>query len=182
VVNIEPEVARNFTWAVLEMEDDNFWHLGGVTRWNSQFLIHTWKFIAIILCCFTFVPLCCFGYPCSYICNCLKIPKSPKLTNIVIHIVYLFILNIFRQCNNQLIVKDSHIPNEFLYIEKCIDGTAHMIEVIKKSRSWKYLQFYLNTSSMPQSLQRQSWYIATVFVIVCSHIMITNNYTPILPN
>jgi hypothetical protein len=39
---------QNFTWAVLEMEDGDFWHLGGVTRWNSQFLIHTWTFLAII--------------------------------------------------------------------------------------------------------------------------------------
>jgi hypothetical protein len=28
--------------------DGNFWHLGGVTRWNSQFFIHTWTFLAII--------------------------------------------------------------------------------------------------------------------------------------
>jgi hypothetical protein len=33
---------------VLGMEDGNFWHLGGVTRWNSQFLIHPWTFLAII--------------------------------------------------------------------------------------------------------------------------------------
>ena len=30
------------------MEDDNCWHLGGVARWNSHFLIHTWTFLAII--------------------------------------------------------------------------------------------------------------------------------------
>jgi hypothetical protein len=41
VVGSEPEVARNFTWAVLMMEDDNLRNLGGVTRWNSQFLKHT---------------------------------------------------------------------------------------------------------------------------------------------
>jgi hypothetical protein len=28
------------------MEDGNFWHLGDVTRWNSQFLIHTWIFFS----------------------------------------------------------------------------------------------------------------------------------------
>ena len=39
---------RNFTWAVLGMEDGNFRHLGGVTRWNSQFLIHMRTFLAII--------------------------------------------------------------------------------------------------------------------------------------
>jgi hypothetical protein len=48
VVDIEPEVARNFTWAILGMEDGKFWHLGGVTRWNSQILIHTWTFLAIV--------------------------------------------------------------------------------------------------------------------------------------
>ena len=46
--SVELEVARNFTWAVFGMEDGNFWHLGGVTRRNSQFLIHTWTFFAII--------------------------------------------------------------------------------------------------------------------------------------
>jgi hypothetical protein len=30
------------------MEDGNFWHLGGVTRWNSQFFINTLIFLAII--------------------------------------------------------------------------------------------------------------------------------------
>ena len=30
------------------MEDGNFWHLGSVTRWNSQFLILTWTFLVII--------------------------------------------------------------------------------------------------------------------------------------
>ena len=30
------------------MEDGNFRHLGGITRWNSQFSIHTWTFLAII--------------------------------------------------------------------------------------------------------------------------------------
>jgi hypothetical protein len=39
---------RNFTWAVLGMEDGNIWHLGGVTRWNSQILKYTWTFLAII--------------------------------------------------------------------------------------------------------------------------------------
>jgi hypothetical protein len=48
VVDSEPAVVWNFTWAVLGMEDDNFWHLGGVTRWNTQFLIHEWTFLAII--------------------------------------------------------------------------------------------------------------------------------------
>jgi hypothetical protein len=48
VVESEHEVARNFTWAVLVMKDDNLWHSGGVTRWNSQFWIHTWTFLAII--------------------------------------------------------------------------------------------------------------------------------------
>jgi hypothetical protein len=32
----------------LGMEDGNFWHLGGVTTWNSQFLKYTWTFLAII--------------------------------------------------------------------------------------------------------------------------------------
>jgi hypothetical protein len=32
VVDNELEVARNFTWAILGMEDGNFLHLGGVTR------------------------------------------------------------------------------------------------------------------------------------------------------
>ena len=29
----------------------------------------------------------CVIYPCSHICNCLKIPKRPKLTNIVINLI-----------------------------------------------------------------------------------------------
>jgi len=41
VVDNEREVARNFTWVVLGMEDGNFLLLGGVTRWNSQFLKYT---------------------------------------------------------------------------------------------------------------------------------------------
>ena len=48
VVGSVPEVVRNFTWAVLGMEDGNFSHLGGVNRWNSQFLIHIGTFLAII--------------------------------------------------------------------------------------------------------------------------------------
>jgi hypothetical protein len=48
VVDNEPTIARNFTWAVLGTEDGHFWHLGGVTRWNSQFFIHTWTFLSII--------------------------------------------------------------------------------------------------------------------------------------
>jgi hypothetical protein len=48
VVDNELEVAQNFTWAVLGMEDGNFGHLGGVTRWNSQFLKYTRTFLAII--------------------------------------------------------------------------------------------------------------------------------------
>jgi hypothetical protein len=48
VVDSESEVVRNFTWAVLGMKDGDFWHLGGVTRWNSHTLIHTWTFLDII--------------------------------------------------------------------------------------------------------------------------------------
>ena len=33
---------------VLGMEDSKFWHLGGATRWNPQFSINTWTFLAII--------------------------------------------------------------------------------------------------------------------------------------
>ena len=32
----------------LGWEDGNIWHLGSVTRWNSQFLIHTWTFLTVI--------------------------------------------------------------------------------------------------------------------------------------
>jgi hypothetical protein len=48
VVGSGPEVVQNFTWAVLVMKDGNFFSLGGVTRWNFQFLIHTSTFLAII--------------------------------------------------------------------------------------------------------------------------------------
>ena len=48
MVDNEPKVARNFTWTVLGMEDGNFRHLRGVIRWNSQILIHTWTFLAIL--------------------------------------------------------------------------------------------------------------------------------------
>jgi hypothetical protein len=55
--SVEPEVARNFTWVVFGMEDGNFWHLWDVTRWNCQFLIHTWTFLAIIYVASQLIPL-----------------------------------------------------------------------------------------------------------------------------
>jgi hypothetical protein len=59
VVDNEHEAARNFTWAVLGMEDGNFRHLGGVTRWNSQFFNTYMNFSCQCchhLCCFKVVP------------------------------------------------------------------------------------------------------------------------------
>jgi hypothetical protein len=55
ILTISPQSGWQWTWSCpefhmggLEMEDGNFWHLGGVTRWNSQFSIRTWTFLAII--------------------------------------------------------------------------------------------------------------------------------------
>ena len=68
------------------MEDGNFWHLGGVTRWNFQFLIHTWIFLAIIfvasqlfLCLFWISLLLwnrCLQHPCFK--NLCKIAQASK--------------------------------------------------------------------------------------------------------
>jgi hypothetical protein len=51
---ISPRSGWQWTWSCPELhmggfrDDGNFWHLGGVTRWISQFFIHTWTFLAII--------------------------------------------------------------------------------------------------------------------------------------
>jgi hypothetical protein len=81
VVHNELEVARKFTWA-----DGNFWHLGDVTRWTSQFLIHTWTFLAIIsvasqlfLCLFwisLWLKNRCLQHPCFK--NSCKIAQASK--------------------------------------------------------------------------------------------------------
>jgi hypothetical protein len=86
VVGSEPEVARNFTWAVLGMEDGKFGHLGGVTKWNSHILIHTWTFLAIIsiasqlfLCLFwisLWLKNRCLQHPCFK--NLCKIAQASK--------------------------------------------------------------------------------------------------------
>ena len=86
MVGSEHEVARNFTWAILGMEDGIFWHLGGVARWNSQFLLHTWTFLAIIyvasrlfLCLFwinLWLKNRCLQHPCFK--NLCKIAQASK--------------------------------------------------------------------------------------------------------
>jgi hypothetical protein len=86
VVDNELEVARNFTWAVLGMENGNFWHLGGVTRWNPRFLKYTWTFLAIIgvasqlFLCFNWISLWvknrCLQHPCFK--NLWKITQASK--------------------------------------------------------------------------------------------------------
>ena len=68
------------------MEDGNFWHLGGVTRWNSQFLKYTWTFLAIIcvasqlFLCFFWIHLWvknrCLQHPCFK--NLCKIAQASK--------------------------------------------------------------------------------------------------------
>jgi hypothetical protein len=68
------------------MEDANFWHLGGVTRWKSQFLIHAWTFLAIIsvasqlfLCLFwisLWLKNRCLQHPCFK--NLCKIAQASK--------------------------------------------------------------------------------------------------------
>jgi hypothetical protein len=68
------------------MEDGNFWHLGGVTRWNSQFLKSTWTFLAIIcvasqlFLCFFWISLwvknMCLQHPCFE--NLCKIAQASK--------------------------------------------------------------------------------------------------------
>ena len=61
---ISPQSGWQWTWSNLKLHMGGssdggwqFWNLGGVTRWNSQFLIHTSTFLAITLCCFTVAPL-----------------------------------------------------------------------------------------------------------------------------
>ena len=86
VVDNELEVTRNFTWAVLGMEDGNFLHLGGVTRWNSQFFKIYMNFSRHHLCCFIVVPLFlldksmaqnrCLQQPCFK--NLCKIAQASK--------------------------------------------------------------------------------------------------------
>jgi hypothetical protein len=86
VVGNQLEVARNFTWAVLGMEDGNFWHLGGVTRWNSQFFNKYMSFSRHHSCCFIVVPLFvldksmaynrCLQHPCFK--NLCKIAQASK--------------------------------------------------------------------------------------------------------
>jgi hypothetical protein len=68
------------------MEDGNFWHLGGVTRWNSQFLKYTRTFLAIIcvasqlFLCFFWIHLWvknrCLQHPCFK--NLRKIAQASK--------------------------------------------------------------------------------------------------------
>jgi hypothetical protein len=66
------------------MEDGNFWHLGSVTRWNSQFLKYTWTFLAIIcvashlFLCFFWISLKnrCLQHPCFK--NLCKIAQASK--------------------------------------------------------------------------------------------------------
>jgi hypothetical protein len=69
------------------MEDDNFWHLGGVTRWNSQILIHTWTFLAVIFVA-SYMFLCLFWislwlrigvYNTLASEICVKLLKPPKI-------------------------------------------------------------------------------------------------------
>ena len=86
MVDNELEVARKFTWVVLGIEDGNFWHLGGVTRWNSQILKYTCSFLAIVcvasqlfLCLFwihLWVKNRCLQHPCFK--NLCKIAKASK--------------------------------------------------------------------------------------------------------
>ena len=75
------------------MGDGNFWHLGGVTRWNSQFSIHSWTFLAIIfvasqlfLCLFWISLLLwirCLQHPCSSLVNnnLYKFTQASKNSN-----------------------------------------------------------------------------------------------------
>jgi hypothetical protein len=64
-----------------------FWHLGSVTRWNYQFLIHTWTFLAIIfvasqlfLCFFSISLWLRIGvYNIHASKNCVKLLKPPKI-------------------------------------------------------------------------------------------------------
>jgi hypothetical protein len=70
----------------LGWEDGNIWHLGGVTRWNFQFLIHTWTFLAAIsvasqlfLCLFwisLWLKNRCLQHPCFK--NLCKIAQASK--------------------------------------------------------------------------------------------------------
>jgi hypothetical protein len=69
------------------MEDGNFWHFGGVTRWNSQFLIHTRTFLAIIyvasqlfLCLFWISLWLRIGVYNAFASKiCVKLLKNPKI-------------------------------------------------------------------------------------------------------
>jgi hypothetical protein len=78
VVDNELKVVRNFTWAVLGMEDGNFWHLGGVTRWNSQFSKYTWTILAII--CVASQLFLCFFWISLWVKN--RCPQHPCFKNL----------------------------------------------------------------------------------------------------
>ena len=58
---ISPQSGWHCTWSYPELHMGGFrdagWHLGGVIRWNSHFLIHTWTSLAITFCCFTIISL-----------------------------------------------------------------------------------------------------------------------------
>jgi hypothetical protein len=88
---ISPESSWQWTWSCPKFHmggfrdgGGQFWYLGGVTRWNSQFLIQTWTFLAIN--CFTVVPLLvldksmawnrCLQHPCFK--NLCKIAQAFK--------------------------------------------------------------------------------------------------------
>ena len=79
MVDNEPEVARSFTWAVLGMEDDNFWHLGGVTRWkfNTYMNFSRHRFY-----CFIVVPLFVLDKSMAWNIRCLQHPCFKNLCKI----------------------------------------------------------------------------------------------------
>jgi hypothetical protein len=63
------------------MEDGNFWHLGGVTRWNSQYFKYTWTFHAII--CVASQLFLCFFWISLWVKNkCLQHPCFKNLCKI----------------------------------------------------------------------------------------------------
>jgi len=82
VVDSELEVARNFTWTVLGMEDGNFWHLGGVTRWKLPIFNTYMNFSHHHLCCSIVSPLFVLDKSTTAWNRCLQHPCFKSLCKI----------------------------------------------------------------------------------------------------
>jgi hypothetical protein len=157
VVGSEPEVARNFTWAVLGMEDGNFRHLGGVTRWNSQILTHTWTFLTIIsvasqlfLCLFwisLWLGIGVYNTLASKIC--VKLLKPPNIQNPTPNTSFSDLLNtfmMFTPCSLHSQVTNSLILS-WIGVSTLMQHEFRCVNLI--GRSWRALKNDANNTHVP---------------------------------